>query len=96
LRRHGEIFFFFGDTAQSIMSFRPGGTQKVEDTAHDMGIGYDKLYFNYRLTIENALVAGKVIGDDELSKKCKRHGEKPQLLLLPSFDAQLDEIIKLA
>jgi superfamily I DNA/RNA helicase len=95
LRQHGEIFFFFGDTAQSIMSFRPEGTQNVEDTAHDMKIEYDKLYFNYRLTIENALVAEKIIADNELHNKCKRHGAKPQLLSLPSFDAQLDEIIKI-
>jgi superfamily I DNA/RNA helicase len=94
-RQYGEIFFFFGDTAQSIMAFKEGGTQNVEATAEAYHIQYDKLYFNYRLTIENALVAGKIIEDNELYKNCRRHGEKPQLLSLPSFDAQLDEIIKI-
>lgn len=91
-----EICFFFGDTAQSIMAFKEGGTQSVATTAQMMNVDADKLYWNYRLTIENAIVTGNVIGDDgELAACCKRHGEKPKLINLPSFDAQLDEIIRI-
>ena len=94
MKRCAEVCFFFGDTAQSIMSFREGGTQDVETTAFNMRVTPLPLYFNYRLTVENAEVATKVL-DDTLGTKYKRNGEKPKLLSLPSFDAQLDEIIRI-
>jgi len=94
MKKNAEICFFFGDTAQSIMSFRAEGTQDVETTAHDMRVPYEHLYFNYRLTIENSEVAKKVF-DDTYGTKYIRKGEKPKLLNLPSFDSQLDEIIRI-
>ncbi|MDR1182109.1 MAG: ATP-binding domain-containing protein [Bacteroidales bacterium] len=94
MKRCAEICFFFGDTAQSIMSFKEGGTQDVETTAYNMHVSPLPLYFNYRLTIENAEVAIKVF-DDNLGTKYKRNGEKPKVLNFPSFDAQLDEIIRI-
>jgi len=90
-----QICFFFGDTDQSIYSFKKEGTQDVATTSQMMRVTVDKLYFNYRLTIENAAVAGKIINDDELISGCKRHGEKPKLINMPSFDDQLDEIIRI-
>ncbi len=94
IKKYGDIFFFFGDSAQSIMDFRNGGGQKVEETAHSLGIDAERLYFNYRLTKEVAALAKNVgnFDDDELIQSCKRHGEKPNLLDANNFDKQLDRI----
>jgi superfamily I DNA/RNA helicase len=94
MRRYGNICFFFGDTEQSIMSFR-GPLQRVEDTAHTLGISAIPLYFNYRLTKEIAALAEQVGKVDDLVEKCKRNGEKPQLVCKNSIDAQLEEIIRI-
>ncbi len=90
-----EIGFFFGDTDQSIMSFR-AETQDVDDTAIALGLRRaEPLYKNYRLTIENATFAEKVGDVDDVADKCIRHGEKPELISTKTIDAQLDEIIRL-
>ena len=90
-----EIGFFFGDTDQSIMSFR-GKTQDVDDTAVALGLRRaEPLYTNYRLTIENANFAEKVGEIDDVADKCIRHGEKPEIIKTNTIDAQLDEIIRL-
>ncbi|MDH6313907.1 superfamily I DNA/RNA helicase [Parabacteroides sp. PFB2-10] len=91
---HANICFFFGDTEQSIMGFR-GPLQKVEETAHKLGISATPLYFNYRLTKEVAALAEKVGKVEDIVEKCKREGEKPQIILKNSIDEQLDEIIRL-
>lgn len=94
MRQFGQYCLFFGDSAQSIMDFRKE-TQKVETTAYKLDVTLDNLYFNYRLTVEVALLAEKVGNVRGLSGKCKRHGEKPSLLKEPSFDEQLDKIAEI-
>ena len=92
MKQYGEYCLFFGDSAQSIMGFNDV-TQSVERTASDMGIAPDPLYFNYRLTEEIAALGEKVGDVEDLVIKCKRHGEKPNLLPAPNFNAQLDKIL---
>lgn len=92
--QYGTICFFFGDSDQSIMGFRKP-LQKVEDTAHSLGIAPIPLYFNYRLTKENAELAEKVGKVEDIVEKCKRNGEKPQTILKENIDSQLDEIIRI-
>jgi len=93
MKQYGEYCLFFGDSAQSIMGFGDRGeTQTIERTASDMGIAPDPLYFNYRLTKEVAALGEKVGNVDDLIIKCKRQGEKPNLISASSFDGQLDKI----
>jgi superfamily I DNA/RNA helicase len=94
MRKASEYCFFFGDTDQSIMSFR-GPLQKVEETAYKLGISPTPLYFNYRLTKEIASFAEVVGNIEDVAEKCIRNGEKPQLIEKKSIDLQLDEIIRL-
>jgi len=91
IRRYGDYCFFFGDTAQSIMGFREP-TIPVEETAYLLGVAPEQLYFNYRLTRDIARLGESVGIVDDLELRCKRDGEKPNLILAPSFDAQLDRI----
>lgn len=95
LRKCAEICFFFGDTDQTIMSFR-GNCFSVDDTAKYLGLKRaEPLYTNYRLTIENAKLA-EVLGNvDDVEEKCVRHGEKPKLIKKNSIESQIDEIIRL-
>lgn len=92
MKNSAKYCLFFGDTAQSIMGFKDSGTQSVEDTAHGMGISPQPLYFNYRLTKQNARLAEKVGHQDELMLCCKNVGQKPSLLKAPTFEGQLDLI----
>lgn len=92
LRRDGDICFFFGDSAQSIMAFKDGGVQSVIVTASKMDITPDRLYYNYRLTKPVAALAEKVGNVSDLVIKCKRDGVKPALIEASSFDAQLDRM----
>ena len=95
LRNSAKIGFFFGDTDQSIMSFRTP-TQDVDTTARALGLRRaEPLYKNYRLTIENAKLAEQIGNVDDVADKCVRHGEKPELIETNTIDAQLDEIIRL-
>ena len=93
MKNLGEICFFFGDSAQSIMNFADHQTQSVEKTAIDMGIIPEKLYFNYRLTKAIAALAEKVGNVEDLVIKCKRDGEKPHLIEANNYNAQLDKIV---
>ena len=93
MKQYGEFCLFFGDSAQSIMGFgNRGEVQSVERTASDMNIVPDPLYFNYRLTQEIAALGEKVGDVEDLVLKCKRKGEKPNLISANSFDGQLDKI----
>ena len=92
MKGFGDYCLFFGDSAQSIMSFNDRETQSIERTASDMGIAPDPLYFNYRLTEEVAALGERVGNVEDLVIKCKRKGEKPNLISAYSFDAQLDKI----
>lgn len=87
--------FFFGDSEQTIMDFGTRVTQSVEDTAKQIGVMPHILYTNYRLTRENAALAEKVGGVDNLVKHCVRNGVKPRLIAGTTFDQQLDEIIRI-
>lgn len=95
LRSCGDICFFFGDTAQSIMSFRDRATLPVEETARLLGVNANELYFNYRLTKEIAALGEPVGNVDDLELKCKRNGEKPNLIIASTFDEQLDKIAEI-
>lgn len=96
LRQYGEHCLFFGDTAQSIMSFDPANpTISAEATAHLLGTAIDPLFFNYRLTKSIAKLAEPVGNVQDLVLKCKRDGEKPTLIIAPNFDAQLDKIAEI-
>ena len=92
MKEYGEFCLFFGDSAQSIMNFSNRKTQNVEKTAFDMGVTLDSLYFNYRLTKAIAALAEKVGEVDDLIVKCKRDGEKPNLIEAENYNAQLDKI----
>lgn len=92
LKNDGDICFFFGDTAQSIMAFKDGGVQSVEVTAQKLGVTPVPLYFNYRLTKPIAALAEEVGKIDDLVIKCKRDGKKPYLMEAISYNAQLDKI----
>ena len=94
IREYGEYCFFFGDSAQSIMGFSTP-TQSVEDTAHLLGVSADPLYFNYRLTKAIARLGEPVGQVEDLELKCKRDGEKPNLILARNFDEQLDKIAEI-
>lgn len=93
LKGYGDICFFFGDSAQSIMNFPDHITQTVEQTAIAMNCMPEPLYFNYRLTKAVAALAEKVGNVEDLVLKCKREGEKPNLIEADNFNAQLDKII---
>ena len=94
IREYGEFCFFFGDTAQSIMGFSEP-TMPVEETAHLLGVAADPLYFNYRLTKAIARLGESVGQVQDLELKCKRDGEKPNLISAKSFDEQLDKIAEI-
>ena len=94
IREYGEYCFFFGDSAQSIMGFS-APTQSVEETAHLLGVSADPLYFNYRLTKAIARLGEPVGQVEDLELKCKRDGEKPNLILARNFDEQLDKIAEI-
>lgn len=85
--------FFFGDSGQTIMDFDGSVKQSVEDTAKMTGVPVDYLYFNYRLTKENATLAELVGKRHDLVRYCIRNGVKPQLIKGNTFDEQLDTII---
>ena len=90
----GKICIFFGDTDQSIMSFK-GTLQTVEETARKYNLKMFELYFNYRMTNQIAELAESVGKVEDLIEKCKRDGEKPHIISANSIDAQLDEIIRI-
>ncbi|MBR2199922.1 MAG: ATP-binding domain-containing protein [Bacteroidales bacterium] len=92
LKSYGELKFFFGDTAQSIMAFK--GVQSVEDTARSLGVESERLYFNYRLTKGVAQLAEKVGRGEDLVLQCVRDGEKTHLIDAATYDKQLDKIIE--
>ncbi len=92
----GKICFLFGDANQTIMDFGEKIMMNPQQTASLLGVEVDKLYKNYRLTIENAMVVEQVprpLVNTEVSEDCIRHGEKPRLIKADSFDDQLNNII---
>lgn len=92
----GRICFLFGDADQTIMDFGDKETMDPQQTARGLGVVVDKLYRNYRLTIETARVVEQVPRpqvNTDVSETCVRHGEKPHLVKANSFDEQLDKII---
>lgn len=94
----GQICFLFGDADQTIMDFKDKVTMNPQSTASHLGVVVDKLYNNYRLTIENAKVVEIVPRPNvspDVSDSCVRHGEKPRLIKAASFNAQLDRIIEI-
>lgn len=94
LRHSADICFFFGDQAQSIMSFR-GPVQSVQQTALDMGEIMLPLQNNYRLTKENGYLAEFILPREDIVENCQRSGVKPQLIKASSFDEQLNAVIRL-
>ena len=95
MKQFGDYCLFFGDSAQSIMDFNDRTTQTIERTAADLGIAPDPLYFNYRLTEEVAALGEKVGNVEDLVIKCKRKGEKPNLIPADTYDGQLDKIAEI-
>lgn len=94
----GKICFLFGDADQTIMDFKEKVTMDPQDTAKKLGVVVDKLYKNYRLTIEVAKVVEQVPRpqvNPDISDACVRHGQKPILIKASSFDSQLDRIISI-
>ena len=95
--KHGKYCWFFGDTNQSIMSFRPTynrpghSVQSVEKTANQIGVHPQDLGMNHRLTVENAKVGEHIFPGSHLSFACYKHGPKPQLI---RTEKQLDSIIE--
>ena len=102
LKEYGQYCLFFGDTAQTIMNFPNHVPQRVQQTAYELKVTPDNLYWNYRITKQIAAVAEDIIKaqsdteiDDDLIVKCKREGEKPHLIEASSFDGQLDKIAEI-
>ena len=94
----GRICFLFGDADQTIMDFGQTITMDPQQTAQGLGVVVDRLYRNYRLTIETARVVELVPRpqvNTDVSDTCVRHGEKPRLVKANSFDGQLDRIIEI-
>lgn len=94
----GKTCFFFGDADQTIMDFNNTVTLKPRSIANKLDIDVDKLYKNYRLTIETAEVVEKVPRPNvlvDVSSNCVRHGEKPRLVKANDIDAQLDRVIQI-
>lgn len=94
----GRICFLFGDADQTIMDFDTKITMNPEQTAKSLGVRAERLYYNYRLTIETAKVVEQVPHPQvvtDVSTSCVRHGEKPRLIKATSFDGQLDRIIEI-
>ena len=94
----GRICFLFGDADQTIMDFDQTITMNPQQTAQRLGVVVDKLYRNYRLTIETAKVVEQVPRpqvNTDVSDSCVRHGEKPRLIRANSFNGQLDKIIEI-
>ncbi len=97
-KAHGKYCWFFGDTNQSIMNFKPtayslGHTvQDVEKTAKQIGVVPQDLCINHRLTVENAKVGEYIRPKSHLSFACYKHGPKP---LQINSNNQLDEIIRI-
>ena len=58
----GKICFLFGDADQTIMDFDDKITMNPQQTAEKLGVVVDKLYRNYRLTIETAKVSNRFQG----------------------------------
>lgn len=77
------------------MGFNDKQTMSVEDTAHLLGVSADPLYFNYRLTQAVAKLGESVGNVDDLVIRCKRDGEKPNLISAPTFDEQLDRFAEI-
>lgn len=99
-KHHGTYCWFFGDTTQSIMEFRPTNdtpghnVQSVEETARKIGVQPQKLVINHRLTIENAKVGEHIKPETRLSETCYKHGPKPLLIHSTNPHNQLDTIIE--
>lgn len=98
--RHGKYCWFFGDTDQSIMEFKPtqrspGHTvQSVEDTVKQLKLKTSQnLGMNHRLTVENAKVGECILPKTHLSFKCYKHGPKPQLIKVKERAKQLETIL---
>lgn len=92
----GRFCFLFGDADQTIMDFGDKKAMDPQQIASSLGVGVDRLYSNYRLTIETGMVIEQVPRphvNTEVSEKCVRSGEKPRLIKADSFDGQLDKII---
>ena len=98
MNEFADLCFYFGDAEQTIMDFGDKETMPPQNIASMLGIVVDKLYKNYRLTIETAKVAERIprpLLDTYVSDDCDRHGEKPRLISANSFDAQLIKIINI-
>ena len=95
MKQYADYCLFFGDTDQSIMDFPDNRTQTVEQTAIDIGITPHPLYFNYRLTKEIAALAQSIGNIEDLVIKCKRTGEKPNLIHANTYNEQLDKIAEI-
>ncbi|MBR1632229.1 MAG: AAA family ATPase [Bacteroidales bacterium] len=98
MRAFGRICFLFGDADQTIMDFNDKITMDPQQTATNLGVVVNRLYNNYRLTIETAKVVENVPKpqvDTDVSDDCVRHGEKPRLIKANSFNGQLDKIIEI-
>lgn len=89
-RTHGTYCWFFGDSSQSIMEFPNHNVQSVEATSKQLGVHWQDLCINHRLTIENAKVGETICPTTRLSFACIKHGPKPRLVKTAT---QLDRII---
>lgn len=108
MKEKADVLFLFGDAEQTIMSFRDPdapknatyqelknyASRKMSNIASVLGVTGERLYWNYRLPQEVAVLAEKVGNVKDLVRSCKQKGEKAQLIKADSFDEQLDQIAK--
>ena len=88
-----EHYFFFGDTAQSIMNFNNRKIISVEEIAKNLNLKPLKLYSNYRLPQSVARITQDYVGlgVTKFSEKIYKNKEK-ELPHIIKYDSQQDEL----
>jgi superfamily I DNA/RNA helicase len=88
--------YFFGDSAQSLYSFRRN-TISMGDIAREVGLEAPELLMhNYRLPKTVAEIAERVGNINNLVCRCVKEGENmPEKIKCPDYNAQLDKIVEI-
>ena len=96
--RAKKALLLYGDSAQQLYSFiKDKKTASMEEIAVFTGYPREQLVFNHRLPKKIARLAERISSvDDDLEGRCLNEGyEKPNILTLSSFEAQMDKIAEI-
>ena len=92
-------FFFFGDTAQSIMNFYSKKVMTVEKIAEKYQLTPFQLYSNYRLPKSVARITQDYIGIDvnKYSDKVYKSKEntKPKIISYPNIESEKEALLRI-